>query len=38
MKLHKQYPKWEFEAFKTGLDWNAAVAAEIQRRFKPVKQ
>lgn len=28
MKLHKQYPKWEFEAFKTGLDWNAAVAAE----------
>lgn len=28
MKLHKQYPKWKFEAFKTGLDWNAAVAAE----------
>lgn len=28
MTLHKQYPQWEFEAFKTGLNWNDAVAAE----------
>lgn len=28
MTLHSQYPDWEFEAFKTGLNWNDAVAAE----------
>lgn len=28
MTLHQQYPDWEFEAFKTGLNWNDAVAAE----------
>lgn len=27
-KLHAQYPYWQFTAFKTGLDWNAAVAGE----------
>lgn len=28
MQLHGQYPEWEFEAFKTGLNWSDAVAAE----------
>ena len=27
-KLHAAYPYWQFTAYKTGLDWNAAVAAE----------
>lgn len=27
-KLHAQYPYWEFRAYKTGLDWNAAVDGE----------
>lgn len=26
--LHKQYPNWNFEAFKTGLNWSDAVAGE----------
>lgn len=26
--LHKEYPAWEFEPFKTQVDWSAAVAAE----------
>ncbi|MDO4166160.1 MAG: cadherin-like beta sandwich domain-containing protein [Eubacteriales bacterium] len=30
VKLHKEYPSWEFEPYKTGLDWNAAVAAECK--------
>ena len=28
MKLHQDYPNWEFEAWKTGLDWSEAVEAE----------
>lgn len=28
MALHETYPNWEFKAYKTGLDWSAAVAAE----------
>ena len=28
VQLHKEYPNWEFEAFKTGLDWSAAVSGE----------
>lgn len=28
MKLHETYPNWEFKAYKTGLDWSEAVAAE----------
>lgn len=27
-KLHVAHPTWEFEAYNTGLDWDAAVAAE----------
>lgn len=27
-KLHAQYPYWQFNAYKTGLDWNAAVNGE----------
>lgn len=27
-KLHAAYPYWQFTAYKTGLDWNTAVAAE----------
>lgn len=26
--LHQEYPYWQFKAYKTGLDWNTAVAAE----------
>lgn len=26
--LHEQYPKWEFRAYKTGLDWNDVIKAE----------
>lgn len=26
--LHKAYPYWQFQAFRTGLDWNTAVANE----------
>lgn len=28
MKLHEDYPNWEFEAWDTGLDWQEAVKAE----------
>lgn len=28
MKLHQEYPNWEFEAWNTGLDWSEAVEAE----------
>lgn len=28
MKLHQEYPNWEFEPWNTGLDWSEAVAAE----------
>ena len=28
VQLHSQYPKWEFKPYQTGLDWNAAIAAE----------
>ena len=28
MKLHEDYPNWEFEAWDTGLDWQEAVEAE----------
>ncbi len=27
-KLHETYPHWQFMAYKTGLDWNAAVEGE----------
>lgn len=27
-KLHASYPYWQFTAYKTGLDWNAAVTGE----------
>ncbi len=27
-QLHSQYPYWQFAAFHTGLDWNAAVTGE----------
>lgn len=26
--LHQAYPYWQFKAYKTGLDWNEALAAE----------
>lgn len=26
--LHQAYPYWQFKAYKTGLDWNTALAAE----------
>lgn len=26
--LHQMYPYWQFKAYKTGLDWNAALTAE----------
>lgn len=26
--LHQSYPYWQFKAFKTGLDWNTALANE----------
>lgn len=26
--LHQAYPYWQFKAYKTGLDWNTAVANE----------
>ena len=28
LKLHKQYPRWKFEPFITGLTWTAAVNGE----------
>lgn len=28
MKLHEKYPKWEFKAFKTGLDWSTVISNE----------
>ena len=28
VQLHSKHPNWEFKAFKTGLDWSAAVAGE----------
>lgn len=28
--LHEKYPEWTFEAMKTGLDWNTAVANECK--------
>ena len=28
LKLHKQYPYWEFKAFKTGLKWNTVISNE----------
>ncbi|MBR3150307.1 MAG: hypothetical protein IKF64_09055, partial [Eubacterium sp.] len=28
VELHNKYPKWEFKAFKTNLDWEAAAAGE----------
>lgn len=28
LKLHEQYPLWQFNAYQTGLDWNTAVAKE----------
>lgn len=28
MTIHKKYPKWRFQAFKTGLSFNSAVAGE----------
>lgn len=30
VKLHKLYPSWDFEPYKTGLDWSTAVAAECK--------
>lgn len=27
-ELHKEYPKWNFEAFKTGLDWKTVIDNE----------
>lgn len=27
-KLHATYPHWQFQSYKTGLDWNAAVEGE----------
>ncbi len=29
-QLHAQYPNWIFTAKQTGLDWNQAVAAELE--------
>lgn len=28
--LHAQYPNWIFHAVQTGIDWNTAVATELQ--------
>ncbi len=28
LALHKKYPQWEFEPFKTGLKWSDAVSGE----------
>lgn len=28
--LHQSYPYWQFQAYKTGLDWNTAVASEAK--------
>ncbi len=28
MKLHAKYPKWQFKAYQTGLDWADAIANE----------
>lgn len=28
MKLHEKYPKWEFKAMNTGLDWSTVIANE----------
>lgn len=28
--LHNIYPKWSFQAVKTGLDWNTVIATESQ--------
>lgn len=27
-ELHKKYPKWEFKAYNTGLDWSTVVGSE----------
>ncbi len=27
-KLHNKYPKWEFKAYHTGLDWSAVIREE----------
>lgn len=31
--LHASYPNWSFQALSTGLDWNAAVNAEIGENY-----
>lgn len=36
--LHNKYPKWEFEPFKTDLNWNDAVAGERSYHSKQVIQ
>ena len=28
--LHKKYPKWEFKAYHTGLDWSAVIREETE--------
>ena len=28
VKLHDKYPNWDFEPFKTNLNWSDAVAGE----------
>ncbi|MBE6720421.1 MAG: fibronectin type III domain-containing protein [Ruminococcaceae bacterium] len=28
VELHSKYPKWKFEVFKTGLNWNDAIEGE----------
>lgn len=28
--LHEEYPYWQFQAYKTGLDWNTALKAECK--------
>ncbi len=34
VSLHKKYPKWEFVAYKTGLDWQKAVKGERSSHSK----
>lgn len=36
--LHKKYPNWQFEPFKTGLKWSDAVAGERSYHSKQLIQ
>lgn len=38
VKLHDKYPNWDFEPFKTNLNWSDAVAGERKPHSKQLIQ